>query len=104
MYRSFNTDRNGRGFSEATKIAVWQKGKVIPGQNPALVRKDACGAVITWDQYGITIHHGTGWEIDHMIPVAANGSDDLWNLQPLQWQNNRSKGDGLMNCAVSAGN
>ena len=34
-----------------------------------------------------------GWEIDHEQPVAADGSDDLSNLQPLQWQNNVHKGD-----------
>jgi len=36
-----------------------------------------------------------GWEIDHINPVANNGSDDLYNLQPLYWGNNLDKGDSL---------
>ena len=35
----------------------------------------------------------TGWEIDHIKPVARGGSDDLSNLQPLYWETNRNKGD-----------
>ncbi len=43
-----------------------------------------------------------GWEIDHIKPVALGGSDDLSNLQPLQWENNRTKGDEYPHktCAV----
>ncbi|MBN2777877.1 MAG: HNH endonuclease [Bacteroidales bacterium] len=43
--------------------------------------------------------------MDHIKPVAKGGGDDLSNLQPLQWQNNRKKGDDYPAsdyCIVSA--
>ncbi len=66
---------------------------------------DRCGALIDRYAYGQTTPNGTGWEIDHIIPVSKGGTDDLLNLQPLQWQNNRSKGDNYPPgdfCAVAA--
>jgi 5-methylcytosine-specific restriction endonuclease McrA len=50
-------------------------------------------------QYGDTTQNGTGWEIDHIVPVAKGGGDELSNIQPLQWQNNREKSDGPLACA-----
>jgi 5-methylcytosine-specific restriction endonuclease McrA len=43
------------------------------------------------DQHGKEGNHG--WEIDHINPTANGGSDDLSNLQPLWWKNNRRKSD-----------
>jgi 5-methylcytosine-specific restriction endonuclease McrA len=68
---------------------------------------DVCGAVIDRAKYGNNEETGTGWEIDHIIPVSRGGTDDLSNLQPLQWQNNRRKGDDYPStpsayCAVHA--
>ena len=93
MIRAFNTDRNGHKFSEATRLAVWLKARKVPGYDAKLYRKDRCGAWMKWSDYGKTIPGGTGWEIDHKKPVARGGLDLLENLQALQWQNNRSKGD-----------
>jgi hypothetical protein len=102
--RQPNTTRDGRGFDHSTIEMVWNKTLIVPGWNPMLYRKDACGAVISRSAYGII--GDTGWEIDHIMRVAKGGGDQIGNLQPLQWHNNRHKGDDWPNwsCAVSARN
>jgi hypothetical protein len=102
--RNPNTNRYGRRFDNATIQAVWEKAAIIPGIDPSLRRRDNCGAPIDRNRYGQTV--STGWEIDHIKPVSAGGSDDLSNLQPLQWQNNREKGDdypAVAYCVVGTG-
>ena len=99
----YNTSISGSSFTEATVQAVWNKGKIVPGENPNLVRRDMCGALMWRNEYGNT-NSRYGWEIDHMQPKSKGGSDALSNLQPLQWQNNRSKGNNFprFSCAVKA--
>ncbi len=93
MARNHGSRRDGSSFDEATKLLVWQKGRVIPGVDPGVRRLDLCGKVMDWSYYGTTVRGGTGWEIDHVLPVSRGGGDELSNLQPLQWENNRSKSD-----------
>ena len=97
MFRGFlrlpSTRRDGRSFSEEEKRAVWNKAQLVVGYNPAFVRMDICGNLIEWKDYG-NRNSRYGWEVDHILAVASGGGDEFSNLQPLQWENNVSKGDG----------
>lgn len=85
-------------FTEQDKISVWQKGQVCQNNDPRYWRKDACNAWIGFQFYG-NRDSEYGWEIDHIIP---NGSNMLFNLQPLHWMNNAKKGDGTLMCPVTS--
>jgi hypothetical protein len=97
----YNTKANGSPFDENTKLAVWSKGFIIPGFDQKLWRRDKCGAIMCYGDYG-NVKSDCGWEIDHIQPKSKKGGDELSNLQPLHWENNRRKGDsdeGSWSCA-----
>ncbi len=85
------TPSNRRGFSPETVQAVWNKAAIIPGLSPYCFRSDCYGSTIFRSQYGNT-ESEYGWEVDHIVRRADGGTDYLFNLQPLQWRNNRIKG------------
>lgn len=93
MARKSGTRSDGQPFDEQTIESVWKKGTAEP--NYPSFRKDVCGASMQRNKYGKT--EQWGWEIDHIKPVSQRGTDDLSNLQPLQWENNRHKGDNFPN-------
>ena len=73
-------------------LQVWKKAKVEPGFDENMFRKDACGAWIVWDKYGVQ-DNMYGWEIDHRRPKVMGGTDSYDNLFPVHVKNNRAKGD-----------
>ena len=99
MQRNSNTDSSGKPFSQEIIEAVWQKGRTMGIY--ATLRVDAWGWTIARQDYG-NIRSRYGWEVDHIIPVSQGGDDDLSNLQPLQWENNRRK-DEIQSMTASPG-
>ena len=99
MHREPNTDAFGNPFSPEVIEAVWQKARTM-GIYETL-RVDAWGWTIVRQDFG-NIRSRYGWEIDHIVPVALGGGDELANLQPLQWENNRRK-DEIHGVAASPG-
>ena len=89
MARQPNTTVSGASFDPSTINAVWDKAKEDRGFTT--YKKDECGETIRKSEYGKTDKYG--WEIDHTKPVSAGGTDNLSNLQPHHWENNRHKGD-----------
>ncbi len=88
-------------FSESLIQQVWSKGKTVLSYDPNIHRKDDCGAWMTRSQYG-NRNSRFGWEIHHVIAESLGGTDDIYNIIPLQWENNVVTGDGNLMCAVTS--
>lgn len=73
---------------------VWEKAIIIEGLDENIYRADHCGAILKRDLYlKNTEPLSMSWEIDRIKPVSHGGTDELSNLQPLQWENNRKKNE-----------
>jgi hypothetical protein len=90
MLRQVNTDASGKPFDEAIVEAVWSRAPISSEHPP--MRVDAHGALIWRGGYGNT-NSRFGWEIGYKRPVANGGKDELENLHPVQWEDNRHSGD-----------
>lgn len=70
---------------------VWEKGRQVEGVDPAMFRKDACGAWIARNKFA-NRDSEFGWVLDHIMPRSLGGPDCEENLRPMQIKNNISKG------------
>lgn len=68
---------------------IWEKAKPIKKKNPNVWRRDKYENKIRFGSYGTQGKYG--WEVDHKNPKDKGGSDQLRNLQPLHWKENRKK-------------
>ena len=76
--------------------AVFNKGRFIPEKDPREWRKcRITGKPIRFSHHGKKTEFG--WDMDHKIPVARNGSDYLCNLIPVLLSVNRSQGASYKN-------
>lgn len=91
-------------WQKETIQKVWEKAAAVPGVDSNLWRKDIAGAWISRKHYD-NDYSEYGWEIDHIEPVTSRGKQytclDTSNLQPLQWQNKRSKADNYPSFSTS---
>ena len=94
LLRKIGSKQGGGGWTASEIEAVWRKGRATTSE---VYRMDACNAFMQRDKHGDTTSQ-YGWEIDHIKAVANGGTDDISNLQPLQWENNRAKSDGPLVC------
>lgn len=78
-----------KAFDEATIEAVWN-GAAISSEHPPL-RVDPYGALIWRGGYRNTSSK-FGWEIGYRTSPSRGGTDDVANLQALQWENFRLNG------------
>lgn len=91
-------------FSEQDVQRVWEKGTAAPSNDPNEWRKDECTAWMNRKAYGGR-NSSYGWEIDHIVPITAGGSDAISNLRLPHWKNNAEKQGGRLTCPVkSSGN
>lgn len=99
------TDWSSAGYDREVIDRVWRQAPEIPGNDPALWRKDECGAWIYRLDYGRR-HSDFGWEI-HDPTVGLRGGGSVLSLRPFHWQNyldrlasqtqSRVTADGLRN-------
>ena len=79
----------GEQFNSFVIDETWNKGVEVPGTYE--LKKDQWGAMMARSEYARDTKYW--WDVDHAKPVSKGGTDDLANLQPLHWENNKSKGD-----------
>ena len=79
-------------IEQRRRVAAWNKAIAVSGYDSNVYRRDRFGMWIRWSDYG-NRQSQYGWEIDHVVPLARGGTDDLSNLQALHWQSNAKKSD-----------
>lgn len=82
------TSKNRATYGHAgAKEAVWDKAKPIRGMDPDTHRQDPYGNQMYYHSYGKDTEQG--WSLDHIRPSSRGGSNDIINLQAMNFATNR---------------
>jgi hypothetical protein len=71
------------------KELVWENAEVFENYDPKMWRKDPCGACISWREFRKRTKYG--WNVDHILPKAKGGTNHIFNLCAMHWENNQNK-------------
>ena len=97
-------DKDGNLFANDLIEQVWEQARPVEGYPPSIMRQDKCGAWIKKNRYGDReLPLSFGWVINYIVPPGQGGTNDILNLQALQWENNESKANNYPSweCKVS---
>ncbi len=76
------------------KEKAWNNAKPIKGKDKKNYRQDSYGKTMYKASHGKS--SVMGWDVDHIKPKSKGGSDATRNLQALNSNVNRSKGNSLV--------
>lgn len=79
-----------RPFKRWEVDGVWEKASPMTGYDPRYVRRDAAGFRI--DRYSPGGQHRGAWQVDHIVPHACGGNNNMSNLQALGRTRNQRRG------------
>ncbi len=76
------------------KGKAWNSAKKVSGKDPAKYRQDPYGNTMYKPSHGKS--SPMGWDVDHIKPKSRGGSDSTRNLQALNSNVNKRKGNSLV--------
>ncbi len=85
-------NESNESFTDDDIEKVWRKARTSFGFDPDFYRFDENNALIKYSEYGNS-ESTFGWQISHIRPLIKGGTNDLYNLHALHWENHLSQGD-----------
>lgn len=69
------------------RLSVWNKGHIVPGQDPDFIRSDDFGNLMSYSHFGNAASE-YGWEIDYAYTESFD-EDDAPAQRPIHFKSRR---------------